>query len=511
MKKLPIGLQDFRGLRKGGFIYIDKTKYLYQLADEGKYYFLSRPRRFGKSLILSTLAELFQGNRELFHGLWIENHWDWSQHYPVLDFRFNKSGYKISGLEAFLYEELATKADTYQIKLTKSTYPAQFEELILRLAKSYNKVVVLIDEYDKPIIDYLDNIEQAEANREILKNFYAIFKPLDPYLRFVFLTGVSKFSRVSIFSELNNLNDLTTHAKYSTMLGYTQEELEHYFEDRISSLAPQFNGKANLLDKIKSWYNGYSWDTKQYVYNPHSILSFFDRETFDNFWFETGTPTFLVKLLKNSYEYDFENVTVSSAVLSSFEIDRINPKTLLFQTGYITLKSREDEFTYTVSYPNKEVRYSLLQYLLAEYAQSFPSDMHVNARQMRDALEKSDIEGFVQSLNQLYSSIPYQLFIAKKEAYYHAVIYLALSLMGTFIQVEVSQATGRLDAVIFTANTLYVMEFKLDKRADDALQQILDKGYANPFLSQKQTIVALGLNFNSAQKCVDSWQEERLK
>ena len=253
MKKLPIGLQDFGELRRGGFLYVDKTELLYQLATEAKYYrpaarFLSRPRRFGKSLLVSTLAELFQGNQELFEGLWIHDHWDWQQTHPVLDFRFNKSGYKVSGLETFLYEELADRAAAYGITLKKSSYPAQLEELIIALAQQHQRVVILIDEYDKPILDYLDDLPQARANREILKNFYSVLKPLDPHLRFVLLTGVSKFSgsppgQVSIFSELNNLKDLTLHSRYPTLLGYTQAELEHYFADRIDQLAPSFGGK----------------------------------------------------------------------------------------------------------------------------------------------------------------------------------------------------------------------------------------------------------------------------
>ena len=291
---------------------------------------------------MSTLAELFQGNQELFEGLWIHDHWDWQQTHPVLDFRFNKSGYKVSGLETFLYEELADRAAAYGITLKKSSYPAQLEELIIALAQQHQRVVILIDEYDKPILDYLDDLPQARANREILKNFYSVLKPLDPYLRFVLLTGVSKFSgsppgQVSIFSELNNLKDLTLHSRYPTLLGYTQAELEHYFADRIDQLAPSFGGREALLTQIKQWYNGYSWDAQHFVYNPYSVLNFFDQGDFQNFWFETGTPTFLVKLLNRERKYNLENQQVSALVLSAFEIERIDAYTLLFQTGYLTI------------------------------------------------------------------------------------------------------------------------------------------------------------------------------
>ena len=339
MKKLPIGLQDFARLREEDYLYVDKTELLYQLATGGVYYFLSRPRRFGKSLLVSTLAELFQGNQALFEGLWIHDRWDWSKTYPVLDFRFNKSSYKISGLETFLYEELADRAKTYGIILEKSSYPAQLEELIIGLSRQHGQVVVLIDEYDKPILDYLHDVEQAKAHREVLKNFYSVLKPLDPHLRFVLLTGVSKFSRVSIFSELNNLLDLTIYSDYATLLGYTQEELEHYFAERIDQLAPQFGGRADLLNQIKQWYNGYSWDAKHFVYNPFSILNFFAKKSFENFWFETGTPTFLIKLLNRERQYDLEDVQARPLVFSSFELERIQPLALLFQTGYVTIKA----------------------------------------------------------------------------------------------------------------------------------------------------------------------------
>ena len=510
MKKLPIGLQDFGELRRGDFLYVDKTELLYQLATGSKYYFLSRPRRFGKSLLVSTLSELFQGNQALFEGLWIHDRWDWSKTYPVLDFRFNKSGYKISGLEAFLYEELADRAQAHGITLKKSSYPAQLEELVVALARKHNQVVVLIDEYDKPILDYLHDIPQAEDNREVLKNFYSVLKPLDPHLRFVLLTGVSKFSRVSIFSELNNLKDLTMHHQYATLLGYTQSELEHYFAERLDQLAPDFGGRQALLNQIKQWYNGYSWDTQHYLYNPFSILNFFDRASFENFWFETGTPTFLVKLLKREQKYDFEEVLASAAALGSFELDRLHPVTLLFQTGYLTIRSRDEDMAYTLVYPNKEVRHSLLQHLLGEYVEESPSDTYIRAKQMKDALKREDLEGFVESLNGLFASIPYQIFIADKEAYYHSVTFLALSLMDTFVQVEVSQAKGRPDAVVHLEQVIYVLEFKLDEPAEVALAQIQEKGYATPYLNQGKTVRAVGLSFNAQQKALDQWLEEEI-
>ena len=508
MKKLPIGLQDFARLRNEDYLYVDKTKLLYQLATEGVYYFLSRPRRFGKSLLVSTLSELFQGRRELFRGLWIEDHWDWQQTHPIIHLSLNSLGYKEVGLEKALTLRLNKIAAQYGLTLQSEANALRLQELIERLHASFGQAVVLIDEYDKPILDYLDDLPRAQAHRELLKSFFSVLKDADPHLRFVLLTGVSKFSRVSIFSELNNLTDLTIYSDYATLLGYTQEELEHYFADRIDQLAPDFGGRQTLLAQIKQWYNGYSWDTRHYVYNPYSVLSFFAKKEFANFWFETGTPTFLVKLLKRERRYDFEQVLASAAALGSFELDRLHPITLLFQTGYLTIQSKDEDLAYTLAYPNKEVRHSLLQHLLGEYVEETPSDTYIQAKQMKDALKKEDLEAFVDGLNSLFASIPYQIFIADKEAYYHSVTFLALSLVGSFIQVEVSQAKGRPDAVVHLEQVIYVLEFKLDESAEAALAQIQEKGYAQPYLTQGKTVRAVGFNFSAEHKAVDQWLEK---
>jgi hypothetical protein len=510
MKKLPIGLQDFGGLRSGGYLYVDKTELLYQLVTEGKYYFLSRPRRFGKSLLVSTLSALLRGQQELFEELWIYDRWDWTKSHPVIHLSLSSLGYKELGLEKALALRLNEIAAHYDLTLQSEANSLRLRELIIALHQSFGQVVVLIDEYDKPILDYLDKIGQAEAHREQLKSFFSVLKDADPHLRLVLLTGVSKFSRVSIFSELNNLKDLTMHARYATLLGYTQTELEHYFADRLDQLAPDFGGREALLAQIKQWYNGYTWDAEHYVYNPFSILSFFDQGRFRNFWFETGTPTFLVKLLERKRQYNLEHVRVDEAVFSSFELERIDPNALLFQTGYITIASADDFPTYTLSYPNQEVRDSLLRYLLAEYTQSYASSVPIRAQQMKRALEEGDLADFVQALNSLFASIPYQIFIADKEAFYHAVTFLALSLMDTFVQAEVSQAQGRPDAVVHTTDTIYVLEFKLDERAEVALAQIKEKGYAQPYLAQGKAVKAVGLNFSSELKALDEWQEATL-
>ncbi len=362
MKKLPIGIQDFRKLREGGFLYIDKTESIYQLSAHSGYYFLSRPRRFGKSLLVSTMRELFLGSKELFEGLWIEDKWDWERRHPVLHIPFSSLGYKSLGLERALQELLDEVIETYDLEVNEEALEKKFREVLESLSKKENEVVLLIDEYDKPIIDYLGNkIEQAKTNQQILKNFYSVIKDSDPHLRLVFITGVSKFSKVSIFSDLNNLEDLTL-SDYLTagMMGYTQEELEYYFKDYIPPTAEALNfSEEELLLKVKEWYNGYSWDGKNFVYNPFSILNFFKKRAFHNFWFHTATPSFLIKLLKEKPYYQFDNLEVGEAAFESFELDNIDVVALLFQTGYLTIKSVDEFHIYTLGYPNREVRQSM--------------------------------------------------------------------------------------------------------------------------------------------------------
>ncbi|RMG83028.1 MAG: AAA family ATPase, partial [Bacteroidetes bacterium] len=297
-QKFPLGIQTFSEIRENDLLYVDKTEAICNLINAGKYFFLSRPRRFGKSLTLSTIKALFQGNKDLFRGLWAEKNHDWKTTHPVVHFSFSSIGYKELGLENALHRQLDELAGDFHIVLTEEGLSRRFREFIKKLAADH-QVVLLIDEYDKPIIDYLDDMPQARANQQMLKTFYSVLKDADPYIRFLLITGVSKFSKVSIFSELNNLTDLTLHPRFSTLTGYTQGELEYYFAEDIDALTDILALDRNeLVDLIKEWYDGYSWDGKNFLYNPYSILSFFDRGQFGNFWFSTGTPTFLIKLLK---------------------------------------------------------------------------------------------------------------------------------------------------------------------------------------------------------------------
>ena len=384
--------------------------------------------------------------------------------------------------------------------------------MIIKLNQKYDqKVVILIDEYDKPLIDYLTKMEQAKAHQEILKSFYAILKSSDPYIQFLLITGVSKFSKVSVFSDLNNLEDITLDWRYASMLGYTQNELEHYFEEHLQfALKKIKTDKKQLLKKIKAWYNGYSWESGEDVYNPFSILNFFSKIKFNNFWFATGTPTFLVNLLHERMYYNFDNIEVGDTVFESYNLDNLETASLLFQTGYLTIKSVNEFGIYTLGYPNKEVKNSMLQHLIGafrfgQYTESAP--IVVNLRQ---AFYNNKISEAITIINSLFKTIPYQIFIAKKEAYYHSVIHLIFTYLGQFIESEVAVADGRIDAVVKTPAFIYIVEFKLDKSAEEAIAQIKEKNYASRFLNEGLKIVALGINFSSETKSIKDWKLEEL-
>jgi len=428
MKKLPIGRQVFSEIIEGNYLYIDKTKDIYNLFVEGgKYYFLSRPRRFGKTLLISILKEIFPGNKELFKGLWIYDKLAWEKH-PVIHLDF--LGMEYDGRQRLIetLEFLVNQnAKTYKIRLKEKRYDKRFKELIVELSKT-NKVVILVDEYDKPLIDFVDNKEIATQNRDVLKTFFGNIKGADEYLEFVFITGVSKFSRVSVFSELNNLRDITISGAFSTMLGYTEEELLDYFDDRIEKMAE--GEKEKLAADIKHWYNGYSWDGKNFVYNPLSILLLFEEERFSNYWFSTDTPTFLIKSLKDK-KVDIkrlENYETTKLLFDSYEIEHLNVFALLFQTGYLTIKeikknSRTQDI-YRLSYPNEEVKESFLDYLAADYTGKLPDEMGYLVYKLQETIVNDNLDEFFTLLKSIFASIDYEIFIREKEAYYHTVIYL---------------------------------------------------------------------------------------
>ena len=510
MKRLPLGIQTFEDIRERQLFYQDKTNYIFDLLRTQKYSFLSRPRRFGKSLLLSTIRSIYEGRKDLFEGLWIENQWDWTRIRPVIHIGFSSIDYQNLGLESAIYAELDKVANNHNIVLTKESYVQRFKELIEKLKKEKGNVVLLIDEYDKPIIDYLGRKEeQAEVNRGILKSFYSIIKDSDANLEFMLITGVSKFSKVSIFSELNNLTDLTLHHRYVALTGITQEELETSFEEEIKELAA-YDGRTETEQKakIKEWYNGYSWDGKTFLYNPYSLLSYFDSWEFRNFWFETGTPTFLLNLMQQKHRVKVEEVELGFAALAAFDIQRLDIYPLLFQTGYLTIKSKTQDGLYILDYPNKEVRQSMLEYLIGhlrheEYALSTPMVVH-----LQRAFDANDLERVIRLIKSIFKNIPNQIFKADGEFYYHSLVYLVFFYLGQYIDSEVNTNNGRLDCVVKTAQYIYILEFKFNESAAVALEQIKTKGYAEKYYADEREKVLIGINFSQETKTVESWLTE---
>ncbi len=430
-QRYSLGIQSFRELREQNCVYIDKTEYIYELITQLKCVFLSHPRRFGKSLLISTLEYLFQGRQDLFKGLWIEDKITWVEH-PVLTFSFAKSDFHDMDFKDYLDMKIEEHAKRFGVELKSKTISSKIEELIIKLSERYQKgAVLLIDEYDKPITEFLrkDDFAIADKNREIMRLFYSPLKDLDERLSFLFLTGVSKFSKVSIFSDLNHLEDITTSTYFSTLLGYTEAEITHYFQERIQEIADyQALTYEKCFETMRLWYNGYSWnDGKDKVYNPTSVLKFLQDRKFKNYWFETGTPTFLIELLKKKLSYNLETIDVSSKRLGSFMLENIDEITLLYQTGYLTIQAVEDDDIYTLGYPNKEVRDSMNHYLLAEYTHQ--QDLKPSVRDMARCLQKRDFEQLFKIMNGLFGEIPYQIFDEKQEKYYHAIIFLTFKLL----------------------------------------------------------------------------------
>ncbi|MCB9292596.1 MAG: ATP-binding protein [Lewinellaceae bacterium] len=510
--KYPIGIQDFGELRRDGYVYVDKTQYIHRIVTGGKYFFLSRPRRFGKSLLLSTLKELYSGSLELFEGLWIKNNWDWEKQNPVIWLKFSSFSYQTRGLEKAIEEGLLLEAQRLGIALGGANYKNYLQELIAKAA-SKGKAVLLIDEYDKPIIDYMDDIPQAEANREVLKDFYSILKDSDPYLELVFITGVSAFSRVSIFSDLNNLKNLSLHKDAVELLGITNTELEAYFGPVIRQIAKrEEEAPDEFYKKIKTWYNGYSWDGESKLYNPFSLLSFLDGEKFQNFWFETGTPTFLVKEMRKQRYYDIDHIEVSESQLSAFDYQNLDPLTVLFQTGYLTIDGYDERFlVYRLRYPNQEVRFSLQQYLLNAYRDTMAGNALAPVIAITKALEAKDIAKVIETINSAFSTILYDLWQKENEHFYHALVHLIFSLLGTYVQSEVHSAKGRCDAIVQTDKYIYALEFKLDKPAEEALRQIREKGYLDPFMDSPKEKIAVGVSFSTEGKRVVDWGVEGVR
>ncbi len=512
MKKfLSLSHQEFSKIRKNNFIYVDKTEDIYRLIIRDGYYFLSRPRRFGKSLLINTIKEIFKGKKELFKDLWIYDKWNWKEKYPVIKISFSNIDFEKLGLEAAISEELDDIAKNYNITLQKNTNAGKFNELIKKVADN-KEVVILIDEYDKPIIDYMDDIQQAEKNRKTLKNFYSTLKDANLYIRFLMITGVSKFSHVSIFSELNNLSDLTLDTNFATITGFTRKELEENFGDYLEEAQQKFANIPDIMQSIKSWYNGYSWNGIDRVYNPVSIMNFLHTKAFRNYWFSTGTPTMLIELIKkrNLTAFDMENRSTNNTILDKYDFKKIDLNALLFQTGYLTIESI-DEMTGKIklAYPNKEVAQSFSHNILAELSCT-PEDETISLLfKIEDNFTENKIGKFIENVGELLKTIPYTL-VEKSEKYFHSLFFLILKLIGFHIDTEILTIDGRIDAVVKTDNHIFIIEFKINQSASQAIEQIKNKKYADKYRMENKPITLLGINFDTENKKIDDFLIEEI-
>jgi hypothetical protein len=508
MKYLPIGIQTFRDIIEGGFYYVDKTQFIPKLTS--KYYFLSRPRRFGKSLFLDTLKEAFSGNKELFKGLYLYENWNWGKRYPVIKISFGGGSVRTpKALINHMSFILKNVSQDHQIELKEAIPDEQLYELIKSLSeKRGSQVVVLIDEYDKPILDAIENIEVARENREILKDFYSVLKDADPYLKLVFLTGVSRFSKVSIFSGLNQLQDITLNEEFSTVCGYTQSELESVFEDRLKDFDKE---------KIKQWYNGYSWFGES-VYNPFDILLLFSEKRFRAFWFETGTPTFLIKMfMKNRYYIpELENLEVGDEILSNLDVDNIRLENLLFQSGYLTIKEfLEEDGVYILSYPNLEVRKSLNNALLfyLDFDASKITKTELNIKQI---LKEKNIDNLKDAIYTFFASIPHDWYrkndIDSYEGFYASIVYALFNGAGLNVIAEDNTNKGQIDLSVFNQDSIYIVEFKVveDKEEGVALKQIKEKKYYEKYKGKYNDIYLIGIEFSKKDKNIVSFEWEKV-
>jgi hypothetical protein len=508
MQPLPIGIQTFKDLRNGNFLYIDKTKQIFSLIEAPKgAYFLSRPRRFGKSLTLSVLDEIFSGNRDLFRGLWIyDSPWEWKS-YPVFRFDFSLQKAKNSHeLIEFIQIQLKNVGKKFGITLETNQFYDQFAELIQKVAQK-EKCVILIDEYDKPIIDHLEDIEKAKEMREVMKGFFTVLKGSDSYIRFLFLTGVSKFSKAGVFSNLNHLRDITLEDEYSSLVGITDWEMENYFKEYIDSLAQKENlDYSSTLKKIKDWYNGYCFSGNGVsVYNPFSTLLLFAQKFFEHHWFQTGTPEFLIKLIRKR-EYDIIKIPfrAETSAFSTYDVEDLNLTPLLLQTGYLTIKGYDSNLNvYTLDYPNYEVKQAFLSFLF-RYSKKEETDSFVI--RLYSAFQSNDLEEAMEILKEIFLSVEYDLHI-NQERYYQTIFYLIFTLLGFKIRAEVKTNRGRIDAVVETG-TIYIFEFKLNGTKEEAMEQIKTKKYYEPYLSSGKPIILVGAEFrdrNLGEFLVEEW------
>lgn len=512
MTKYPIGIQSFQKLREDGYAYVDKTALVYQLATTGSYYFLSRPRRFGKSLLISTLEAYFQGKKELFKGLAMEQlEKDWKV-YPVLHLDLNAAKYtEPEALVSSISWHLSLWEKEYGLNAKRLSPSDRFKSIILKAyEQTGQKVVILVDEYDKPLLEAIGNEPLQNDYRKMLKSVYGVAKTMDAYIQFAFFTGVTKFSKVSVFSDLNNLKDISLNPMYVEICGITEEEIHTCFDDEVAKMAEDNDlTKDECYAKLKENYDGYHFSKKSVgIYNPFSLINALCDHSFDDYWFETGTPTFLVETLKRN-NYELENMTreeVTADLLGSLDSIDTNPLPLLYQSGYLTIKDYDPDFgTYQLGFPNGEVERGFTKFLFRYYAPIRIDQTDSFVKYFTIEVRNGQPEKFMPRLEAMFAGQDYQL-VGDTELYFHNVTSLVFKLLGFYTDVERHTTDGRMDMLVQTKDYVYIFEFKIDKSADEALAQIEEKQYAKPFETDPRQLYKIGVNFSTKTRRIEGWK-----
>ena len=516
-RRLPIGVQSFVSLREGGFLYVDKTRYIYELVHGSKQYFLSRPRRFGKSLFLSTLKAYWEGKRELFEGLAIEGLEKGNEGafepYPVFYFDFNGQNYQVDTALEDVLDMMLSRWETEYDCDGQGSLSDRFQTLLITAKKRTGKgCVVLVDEYDKPLLEVLENDTLEEHNKAVFKGFFGTLKSYDEYLRFVFITGVTKFSKVSIFSDLNQLNDLSLEEKFADICGITEEELTENFGPEIEAMAKRLGvGQEDCIAELRQMYDGYHfYPGGPGVYNPFSLLKALYGRELGLYWFVTGTPTFLVRWMKNMHfdvrQFEAKKIHATAYALSDYRADNPDIVPLLYQTGYLTLLEGDVRGRrYTLGFPNEEVKYGFLESLLPVYTPAIVPGRGTDIFALEDCLADGDTDGTRDILTALFASIPYTTDDAPFEHYFQSVLYIVFTLLGQYVHCEVHSSKGRADCILETDEFVYIFEFKVDKSAQEALAQIEEKGYALPYAADKRQLFKIGVSFDGEARKLAEW------
>jgi hypothetical protein len=514
-KIYPIGIQNFESLRNDGYFYIDKTALVYQLVKTGRYYFLSRPRRFGKSLLLSTLEAYFQGKKELFDGLAMEKlEKDWIK-YPILHLDLNAEKYTApEALDQVLESALRGWEALYGAQDYERTFASRFQGIIQRACdKTGQRVVVLVDEYDKPMLQAIGNDELQKSYRETLKAFYGALKSKDGCIKFGMLTGVTKFGKVSVFSDLNNLDDISMRNQYIDICGINEQELHDNLEDELHSLASaQGMTYDEICAKLQEYYDGYHFTHNSIgMYNPFSLLNTFKYNEFGSYWFETGTPTYLVELLKK-HHYDLRRMAheeTTATVLNSIDSTSDNPIPVIYQSGYLTIKGYDQRFgIYRLGFPNREVEEGFINFLLPFYANTNAVESQFEIQKFVREVESGDYDSFFRRLQSFFADTPYEL-VRDLELHYQNVLFIVFKLVGFYVKAEYHTSAGRIDLLLQTDKFIYVMEFKLDGTAEEALLQINEKHYAQPFENDDRKLFKIGVNFSAEMRNIEKWIVEK--